>query len=332
MASSKQILRFDRRLVMALANYDRHLPLIEGLVQIPGIPLEVLEVGQSVMGRHGTNRHQRMLNAQEFDMAEVSLSSFLMAKDQNAPFTAIPVFPRRLFSMSQMWVRKNSKIASPRDLRGMRIGLNTFQTTLSVLAKADLERVYGVPWRNIIWVTERGETRSFMPDPTARIEHLDSGDSLLNAITEGRIDCIVIPHPSQSFLQTADLVKLFRDSEAEEASYYRKFGYFPIMHVIVIRDAVLEEYPDLPVLLYDAFARSTEIAKQRWQDPNWSLLAWGSQAFENQNRLLSYDIWPNGIEKNRENIAWFIEQSLDQHLIRRRIGPSDLFHPDLFNT
>jgi 4,5-dihydroxyphthalate decarboxylase len=76
-----------------------------------------------------------MLQRGEFDICEISLSSYLMAKSRDMPFTAVPVFPRRLFSQSQIWVNINAGIRTPKDLLGRKIGLNTFQTTLSVLAK-----------------------------------------------------------------------------------------------------------------------------------------------------------------------------------------------------
>ena len=93
-----------------------------------------------------------MIQKKEFDICELSLSSYLMAKSRGMPFTAIPVFPRRLFSLSQMWVNVRAGIKFPKDLIGRKVGLSTFQTTLSVLAKGDLQSEYGVPWRRIQWV------------------------------------------------------------------------------------------------------------------------------------------------------------------------------------
>ena len=320
------------QLSLALSNYDRHSPLLDGSVTVPGVSLQVLEVGQSDMGRHGTNRHQRMLNGQEFDAAEVSFSSYLIAKDQGAPFTAIPVFPRRLFSMSQMWIRKDSQISSPGDLRGKRVGLSTFQTTLSVLAKADLGRAYGVPWREITWVTQREETRSFRLDPAVKLDKLSPGESLVDAIMAGKVDAIMIPHPSHSFLENSQLVRLLNDPQAEEIRYFREFGYFPIMHVVAFRNEILKSSPGLAQAVFEAFTRSWEVAKRRWDDPNWSLLAWGRQAFESQRDILGDDLWPNGIEKNQDNLKWFIEQSYDQGLIERPLKISELFHPSVLEA
>ena len=103
----------------------------DGTVGIRDIDLEVLAVGESNSLRNGLNRHYRMLAEREFDACEVSLSSYIMAKGQGLPFTATPVFPRRLFSQSHIWVNADGSIRAPKDLIGRKVGLITFQTTLS---------------------------------------------------------------------------------------------------------------------------------------------------------------------------------------------------------
>ena len=84
------------KLTMALSHYDRHIPFFDGSVRAKGVDLTVLEVGQSEPLKHGSDRHERMLQKGEFDICELSLSSYLMAKSRGMPFTAIPVFPRRV--------------------------------------------------------------------------------------------------------------------------------------------------------------------------------------------------------------------------------------------
>ena len=101
------------KLTIALSHYDRHLPFFDGSVQVEGVDLDVLIVGQSSPLKHGQNRHERMLQKGEFDICELSLSNYLVAKSRGMPFTAIPVFPRRLFSLSQMWVNVNAGIPRP---------------------------------------------------------------------------------------------------------------------------------------------------------------------------------------------------------------------------
>src|SRR6476620_5599230 len=114
------------KLTMALSHYGRHIPFFDGSVQVEGVDLQIFEVGQSEPLRDGKNRHQRMLQKNEVDICERSLSSYLMAKSRGMPFTAIPVFPRRLFSLSQMWVNTSAGIERPFDLIGKNVGLHSF--------------------------------------------------------------------------------------------------------------------------------------------------------------------------------------------------------------
>src|SRR5580658_10031104 len=125
----------DLKLRIGIERYDRHFPFYDGTVPVPdGIALEVLQVGQSGTLRDGNDRHGRMLRG-DFDVGEFSMSSYLMAKGRGMPIAGIPVFPRRHFSQSQMWVHPDSNIWHPRDLIGKKVALASFQTTLSLLAK-----------------------------------------------------------------------------------------------------------------------------------------------------------------------------------------------------
>ncbi|HEY5543763.1 MAG TPA: ABC transporter substrate-binding protein, partial [Candidatus Binatia bacterium] len=166
------------RLTLALSHYDRHIPFFDGSVHAEGVDLQVLEVGQSNPLKHGQDRHERMLQRSEFDICELSLSSYLIAKSRGMPFTAIPVFPRRLFSLSQMWVNENAGIKSPEDLIGKKVGLSTFQTTLSVLAKGDLQAEYGVPWRKLDWYMSKDEAVPIKPIDGVRMQILKPGQKI----------------------------------------------------------------------------------------------------------------------------------------------------------
>jgi len=319
-------------LTLALAHYDRTVPFFEGDVGIAGAELKVLEVGQTVPGRDGEHRHERMLRDAEFDAAEVSLSSYLIAKERKLPFTAIPVFPRRLFSLSQIWHRLDAGIRSPADLAGRRVGLNTFQTTLSVLAKGDLKRGYGVDWKSIRWVLARDETYDFTPLPGVMIEHIPQGAKLGDLLVAGEIDALIHPHPPRAVLDNPGrIARLFSDAEAEERQYLRRFGYFPIMHVIALRDDALTRIPGLARALFAAFEQAWEVCRRRWGDPNWSWLAWGRHAYERE-RQLDADLWANGLARNRANLTWFIEQSRDQGLTTRPLPVESLFDPSTLNT
>jgi 4,5-dihydroxyphthalate decarboxylase len=236
------------------------------------------------------------------------------------------VFPRRLFSQSQIWINPKRGVREPKDLIGKRVGLNTFQTTLSVLAKGDLQAEHGVPWRSIEWIVSKPETVDFTPGPDVKMSMVPEGTNIGRMLQEGAIDAIFRPHPPRQALEGAsDIKRLFGDPKEEEARYYKKNGFYPIMHLIAFRDEVLDRHPDAAPALVEAFEEADRISERYYDDPNWSRLAWGRLDLEEERRLLGRDLWPIGIAKNRANLERFMEYSRDQGLIPKPLPVEGLF-------
>jgi 4,5-dihydroxyphthalate decarboxylase len=322
------------KLTVALSLYDRHIPFFDGTITLPkNVELNVLQAGQSSPLRDGVNRHERMIQKKEFDVCELSFSSYIMAKSRNMPFTAIPVFPRRLFSQSQMYVNVSSGIHSPQDLIGRKVGLSSFQTTLSVLAKGDLKKEYGVPWEKIKWYISKDEAVSFKPKEGTFLQKIGEGKKIGKMLEEGEIDALFMPHPPKSVLQGSTKVRrLFSDPRQEELKYYRKNGFYPIMHIIALKQELVEREPWIVRTLMDMFEEAKKMYSQYYDDPNWSQLAWGRHFFEEQRNLFGEDLWPSGVSKNRNNLGRFIEYSLDQGLIDKKIEVDQLFTDSVLDT
>lgn len=321
------------RLTMALSHYDRHIPFFDGSVQVEGVDLDVMAVGQSHPLKHGQDRHERMLQKREFDICELSLSSYLIAKSRGMPFTAIPVFPRRLFSLSQIWVNTTAGINSPGDLIGKKVGLSTFQTTLSVLAKGDLQAEYGVPWRQIAWYISKDEAVPLKPIEGVSMQLLNPGQKMGAMLENCEIDALMVPHPPQEALRGGGKIRrLFDDPKNEEARYYEKNGYYPIMHVIAFKDEILRGDPALAIAVLRAFDRAKTICIEYYDDPNWSRFIWGRHLFEEEREIFGADPWPHGLRKNRANLERFIGYSQDQGLIERKLTVEELFAPNTLDT
>jgi 4,5-dihydroxyphthalate decarboxylase len=320
-------------LTIALSHYDRHIPLFDRSIQVEGANITVLEVGQSHPLKHGQDRHERMLQKQEFDICELSLSSYLMAKSRGMPFTAIPVFPRRLFSQSQMWVNVDAAITSPADLIGRRVGLSTFQTTLSVLAKGDLQSEYNVPWRKIDWVVSKEEAVPFKPEAGVHVDLMAPGKTMGAMLERGEISALMVPHPPHQALSESEKIRrLFADPKQEEINYFRKNGYYPIMHVVAFKDDVLKRDPALAVNVMRAFDNAKQACKAYYEDPNWSRFVWGRHLFEEERKAFGDDPWPHGLEKNRANLERFINYSQDQGLLDRKLEVDELVASNTLNS
>lgn len=319
---------------LAIDRYDRLLPFYDGTVELPaGLKLEVLQVGQEGHLRNGRERHERMLQHAEFDAAEVSLSSYIAACARGMPFTAIPVFPRRLFCLGQVFVNKAAGIRHPKDLAGRNVGLQSFQTTLAVLAKGDMASEYGLDLRSVNWHMRDAETVDVSVGNGFKTNRIPEGESLIGALSSGRLDAIFYSRtPWSTYSPDLPIKRLFDDPQAEEARYYKKNGYWPIMHVVALRKAAVDASPGLPTLLLQAFESAARISRGYLDDPNWSRLAWSKYAREREALAISPDPWVSGVAANRSNLERFIGYSYDQGIIGTKISVESLFHPSVHGT
>ena len=136
------------RLTLACGDYESVRALLDGTVEVDGVDLTILTDMDSAM------RHWRFLRNNEFDIAEVSASSYLAARDRDWPVRAIPVFLHRRFRHGFMFINTGKGISKPADLRGKRIGVKTLMTTAVLWMRGILQEHYGVPLDSIEWFAE----------------------------------------------------------------------------------------------------------------------------------------------------------------------------------
>jgi 4,5-dihydroxyphthalate decarboxylase len=227
-----------------------------------------------------------------------------------------------------MWVNIHAGIHSPTDLIGKKVGLLSFQNTLATLAKGDLQSEYGVPWREVHWILNKEENIAFEPQVGAKLEMVQKGKTIGDMLDHGEISAMMTPHPPGPVLRGSKKIRrLFGDPKAADLRYFQKNGFFPIMHVVAFKEDVLQRYPEASQSLFNAFARAKALCREFYSDPNWSWLAWGRQAFEEEQQLLGDDPWPYGVEKNRTYLERFVGYSLDQGLMAKKMALEELFVP-----
>src|SRR6185503_13002426 len=287
------------KISMALSLYDRHIPFFDGTVEVRDVDLQVLAVGEANSLRDGGRRHHRMLIDREFDACEVSLSSYIMAKSQGFPLIAIPVFPRRLFVQSNIWVHDESVIREPMELVGGKVGLITFQTTLSVQAKGDLQTEYGVPWREIEWYVAADEPIEFADPGTIVLKRIPQGKKLSEMLASKSLDAIITPRPPVLTSTTkSKFRRLFQKPREEESGYFHKHGFFPAMHVIALKEETVQKFPWVAAALVQAFEQAHNICRSYYTDPNWTVHAWTQHLSEEEQDRLGPELWPVGIKDN----------------------------------
>ena len=328
-------------LSIALELYERHMPfLYRPVIEAPeGITLKPLEIGETIERRHGYDRHHRMLRDQEFDICEMSLGSYILglSRDPDFPMVGVPVFPRRYFSMSQIYVNAKAGIKTPQDLVGRNVGITAFQVTLSVLAKGDLKRDYGVDWRDINWHCMRPEQLPVEFPDGVSVQRIPEDTDIGEMLAKGEIDAMICPQPPAQALKSLaaagdSIHRLFSDPEAEDERYFKKYGYFPVMHLLAMRRDAVEKAPQLPAALIDMWNQSKDIAYKYYEDPAYALLAWTSNIYKAQRDRMAPDLWPSGIAANRENLETFLNYCDDQGLMDRPLSVEDLFVDSVRNS
>jgi 4,5-dihydroxyphthalate decarboxylase len=308
-------------LTLACGDYEIVRALKEGAVQPDGIDLTVLTAMDS------TTRHWRFLRNREFDVAEVSCSSYLVSRDQDMPFDAIPVFLHRRFRHGFIFVNTTKGIAKPADLIGGRIGVKQFQSSANLWMRGFLEHEYGLPHRSVQWFSELDESIEFAVPPDLSLTRLPDDRSVETMLAEGDLDAVLHPDLIRPLREKDPRVgRLFPDFKAEEIAFYRRTGIFPIMHVMGIRREVVERHPWVPINLYHAFNRARAIAMRRMENPRIVPLAWYREAWEEQEEILGPDPWEYGMTgANRKQLDMLVGFSREQGMIRRRIPLDELF-------
>ena len=308
-------------LTFACGDYEIVRPLIDGRVEVDGVDLTILTDMDSA------TRHWRFLRGGEFDVAEVSGSSYLAARDNDMPFRAIPVFLHRRFRHGFMFINTAKGIKKPADLKGRKIGVKTLMTTAVLWMRGILQHEYGVPLNSIEWVAELNNDVDVQLPPDIKYSLLPGEESVETMLAEGELDAVFHSDFVKPLLaKDPRVARLFPDHKAEETAYYQRTGIFPIMHVVGIRQALADEHPWLAVNLFRAFNESKAIAMKRMANPRIVPLAWYRAAWEEQEKLLGPDPWEYGLtDKNRKIIETLVGYSHEQGLIKKRPTLEQLF-------
>jgi 4,5-dihydroxyphthalate decarboxylase len=323
------------RLSLACWHYDRTRALADGSVRPEGIDLNYLDM-------HVDETFFRMLRNREFDVAEMSLSSYAVSVARDSPpFVAIPVFPSRFFRQSCIFVSEKSGIREPRDLIGKRIGTPEYQMTAPVWIRGILQVEYGVDPASVEYCTggeeEPGRSEKLKLDlpEKFRVTRIGAGQTLAAMLAEGEIDALHAARIPSTFRSRPGAVRrLFENYVEVERAYYQKTRIFPIMHTVVIRRDVYKANPWIAQSLAKAFMQAKQRVYQNLYTTSalTTMLPWQIAQVEEVRRDMGDDWWPYGFEQNRHVLDTFLRYHHEQGLSPRRLHPEELFAPETLSS
>lgn len=309
------------KLTLACGGYDLLRALRDGVVVPPGIDLNVLIMASP-------ERHGRMLRHAEFDVCELSLVAYLVARDQGRAFTAIPVFPHRRFRHGYMVKRKNCGVEKPADLNGKRVGLDTLQNSAGLWMRGILQDHYNVDLRSIEWWCQEEEDVPLEPAKWMRVKRVAKGKNIDQMLLAGELEGALYPETLPSIRNGSPKVALlFPDPKEAEIEYYKKSGIFPIMHTVVIKNEILEQYPWVAVSILQGFQQAKELCYRQMKDPRNLSLVWVKELMQEQEAIFGLDPWPYNLEENRKALEATVRYEYDQGMIKQKPKIEELFFP-----
>lgn len=316
-------------LTVALQEYDHVRDLTSGLVRTPGLRLNFITMPVPEMsGRFVQNR--------EWEVSEVGLGKYTALKAQrDDTVTAIPVFPARTFRHAAFYVPADSDLHELTQLAGRTVAIPEWAQTAVVYARGLLMHEAGLTLDSIHWVQagvnqpgRREKVKVTLPDGVVCEPRLDK--SLDGMLLAHEVDAVISAQPPASFVAGDSRVRrLLADPLPADEAYFKATGVFPIMHVVAIRQDVLDANPWVAGVLLSAFDEAKRRSLARVADAMILRvpLPWVDLRAEQARRTFGEDFWPYGLDANRATLAAFLGYAHEQGVASRLMEPEELFTP-----
>jgi 4,5-dihydroxyphthalate decarboxylase len=323
---------------LACRNYDGTNALIRGRLRPPpGMNLQVIEVNDVVAMFSGMFKG-------EYDVSEMSLAELVYYSTRDrCDFIGIPVFPSRLFRHGFMLCNGAAGIQGPQDLTGKRIGGLRWVQTAFIWLRGMLAEEHNLRPRDTHWYVsalhhwhEQASEEAIIPRDGSIIRRFtadgnDEYETSCRALLDGTIDLLMTTENRKYDRLAADARArpLFPDAREAEATYFKKTGIMPIMHVLVMRRSMADRHPDLARRLFELFCRAKTVGREWIRSVPSLTLAWKNRYLDEELELFGgRDPWAYGLGENFASLAKFLSYCYAQGVSAREISPYDLFLPD----
>ena len=316
---------------------ERVEPLMNGTIEAEGIELIPTY-------SHPAETFWRQLKFGEFEVAEMSMSSFLIARSQGADMIALPVFPSRRLFQTELSYHIDSGITKPEDLADKRLGVAEYQQTAALWIRGILEHDFGVSQYKIHWYMERSEEMShgaatgFKPPAGISFNRIAPNKSLASTLLENELDVAHVASPwvlqanaldrSSRIAGRGDWSKikpLFPDRMAEGARFYKQHGFLPVNHAYIIRGDIYKKYPWVAFNLYTGFVKAKARAREQLLERIPSALFFAPEYAAMTREMIGDDPFPYGVKANKAMLDTIVAFSHEQGLTPKKMTVEELF-------
>jgi 4,5-dihydroxyphthalate decarboxylase len=307
------------RLTLSCNEYDRTRFLVDRTVKAEGLDLDIVSLPSE-------ERHRRFSRDLEFDVCELQMGVFLGWMGRGAPFKAIPVFPHRKFCHGNVLLNTASGIAKPEDFAGRVIGMRAHFNPVSLWMRGILEEDFGVPARSLrIRTNQQEQVPGWQPPDWMDYERLPKGQKIEDVLPHGGVDACMLPEISPKHTRLPGVRRLWANFREVEKQYYLRTKIFPIRHVVVVKNSILEKHPWVARSLINAFTEAKEIGIKHVSDTRRSFLAWYGAELEEERELFGADAWPYNLKDNGIVLEKMVRYAEMVGITERRLEVKDLF-------
>ena len=330
-------------------DYDRVKGIMDGRSGIKGANVsfhyeDIYSVNELAFGQE-----------KPYEVSELGLIPYVNKFINNdfRDYTLIPIFISRVFRHRNIFIRSDSGIEKPEDLKGKRVGTPGYGMSANTWIRGLLKDQYGVEANDMLWIETTkssdagalsgsgwsafgpgGKSPYFLPADFP-LEPGPPGVDESELLLSGQCDVLITAITPRAFLDGDPGIKrLFPNVEQTEQAYYRETGLFPIMHVVGVRTDAALAHPWLPMAVYDMYSNAKQLAYDDLETTT-SLkvsLPWVTQEFEKTRQLMGEDYWRYGIAANEKELDLVMRYTHEQGLVSRRMDFRKLFHPSTLDT
>ena len=230
---------------------------------------------------------KRVVRNFEFDVAELAIMTYLVAKAHNTPYRLLPIVVLARFQHPFLVYNASRGKLAPEDLHGKRVGVRSYSVTTGAWIRCILAEDHGVDISKVQWVTfEEAHVAEFR-DPS-NVQRAPAGKDIATLLLAGELDAAILG----AVPQDTRLKPLIPDPEAAGRKWGEKHGAIQLNHLVVVKNNVSRDMAD-------------EV---------YRLLVESKQAAGNPPLL------PHGLEANRRNLEVAIDCAYRQKMIPRRFS------------
>lgn len=321
-------------------DYDRVKGIMNGRTSIPRRDVRfhyanIYDVNQQAFGKE-----------QSYDVTEIGLVPYITryANNDYRDYTLIPVFISRIFRHRNIFVRSDSGIETPEQLRGKIVGTPGYGMSANTWIRGFLKDEHGVQADDFTWLESAESSDGKTLNASFAKYYFPSGFPLKKGppgvdeselLLSGQCDALITAINPKAFEDgNPKIRRLYPDVQKAEQDYFRKTGLFPIMHAVAIRNDAIRKDPSLPMAVYNMYLQAKQIAYSELEMTT-SLrvtLPWMTQEYEQTRGVMGEDYWPYGIDENTKELDVLERYVYEQGLVKKQVDIRSMFHPSTLST